>query len=183
MTTTSWINTTISCIIILDATAAIGTGTVLCNATSRNRPANDLLLVAEPITLPNPPALFSTNLKQGTHHRPTDLRTPVPVPAPVLSIRKTILINTRHEHQNTMSTNLARHITNAGGHLTKLKYDGVAHTTHLTATVPSQYLDRIEPLLRRSSVQINPHYETWAKEAAAHAPERLASRPQYVEQR
>ena len=71
-----------------------------------------------------------------------------------------------------MATNLANDIRNAGGYLTEFSNDQTNQRTHLAATVPSQYLDRIEPLLRKSKDHINPHYETWATQAATQPPEK-----------
>ena len=172
MSTGSWVSSALACIIILAAAAAIGTGTVLCNSTSQNRPANDLAVVAKPTPIPGPQALFRTELRGETHRQPTAIRTPVPVPTPVLIIRQTIQIKTRHQHQFTMATNLANDIRNAGGYLTEFSNDPTNQETDLAATVPSQYMDRIEPLLRKSKDHINPHYETWAIQAATQLPEK-----------
>ena len=169
MITRSGIGTALACLIMLVSAAAIGTGTVLCNGTSRNRPANDLAMVAKPTPAPGPELLFSSDLRGDTHRQPAVIRTPVPVPTPVLIISQQILIRTRHQHQFALATNLANDIRNAGGHLVKFNYDFLNHDTSLTATVPSQYLDRIEPLLRKSGDHINPHYETWSTRAATPA--------------
>ena len=167
MSTAARINATMACIVMLAATGAVGAGAVLCNATSRNRPADDLPTIAPPPPATQTQPLFASEMPAATNHQATAIRTKVPAPAPVMSINPIIDIDVRHQHQETMTENLAQDIRNAGGHLTSFKNYSAAQESHLTATVPSQYLDRIKPLLRSSSEHINPQYEHWTDDAAA----------------
>ena len=148
--------------------ALTGAAAWLTVSTERSRPESALPSVPEP---PPPsrapqtaPAPAPENGAPDTHYRARPVtRTPDPSPEPTAEpafrIDETVFIRTRSQDTNRLNALIRRDIRRAGG---QVRRDGSEESARIDARVSQEYLERIEPLLRRSDHHINPHYADWA---------------------
>ena len=147
-------------VLLVAGIAVAGTAAGLTVSTERSRPESALPRVSEPAktTEAQRPALEEgTN---ATHHRARPVtRTPDPTPEPSLRIDETIFIRVRREDVGPLTALIRRDIAGSGG---RVAQEDPPESPAIDARVAAQYLERIEPLLRRSNHHINPHYAAWA---------------------
>lgn len=101
-----------------------------------------------------------------THHVPREVphrRAATPTPSPELEFRHPVVIRTLHQDTGVLADNLVAHMERNGGHVTTNRGD--SQSRGIRAIVPSGYVEDIEPLLRRTTEHINPHYAAWNEQA------------------
>lgn len=150
--------------------AAIAAGAAMCDSASRNRAPISIPTVESPAN--GPTLLFDAPLRGDTHHRPHIIPTPMPNIEPVLVIRDTIYIRTHQQDSRTLASNIVRDIRRSGGYTEGYLFKELSTNYEIDAIIPAQYIDRIEPLMRKDRSRVNQHYADWSRSAAEIPPNR-----------